>query len=273
MCKRIGMNPQINAKHIKDPSSMAEVRNTLLVVAAFLAALSFAAGFTLPGGLNQNTGEANLAKKASFITFVLADAYAMCNAMFVMFCLMWSMVCDHDKSLILIDHSVVILMQSLYGTLVAFMTGVYTVIHKSIWASILIFVMCSVVAIAANKTILYFMLDKLFPSAEKRRNDQSRSRKKINSNQTRSLSQVCSCLPSFPKFLNFYWIGNAFRLESKYPSQVTLIFRVKSTKPCKFVELFGMSYSYESPNIELYKPEKSKHPMYLTKIKDDFYQL
>ncbi|KAK9689080.1 hypothetical protein RND81_09G034100 [Saponaria officinalis] len=140
MCKRIGINPRLKTTYIRptklnlgrataqqgSASSPGEMRSTLSVVAALLATLTFAAGFTLPGGFNSDTGNAILSKKASFIVFILADTYAMCCAMIVLFCLIWSMVCDNDKSLLLIDRGVVILMQSLYGTLLAFMTGVYT---------------------------------------------------------------------------------------------------------------------------------------------------
>ncbi|XP_074319472.1 protein ACCELERATED CELL DEATH 6-like isoform X2 [Silene latifolia] len=182
MCKRSGINPRLRTTYIQSTnfnlgratnqnsaSSPGEMRSTLSVVAALLATLTFAAGFTLPGGFNNDTGIATLSGKAAFIVFILADTYAMCCAMFVLFCLIWSMVCDSDKSLLLIDRSVLILMQSLYGTLLAFMTGVYTVIApKSLWAAILVFVMCSFVAISANRTILYKLLDKLISSANRK---------------------------------------------------------------------------------------------------------
>lgn len=150
--------------------SAGEMRGTLSVVAALLATLTFAAGFTVPGGLNEDDGEAILAKKAAFLVFILADTYAMCCSMLVLFCLIWSMVGDRDKSLILIDRSMVILVQSLYGTLVAFMTGIYaTISHKSLWAAIIVIIMCSIVAISSNRAILDKVLDKLIPSVERER--------------------------------------------------------------------------------------------------------
>ncbi|XP_074319478.1 protein ACCELERATED CELL DEATH 6-like isoform X2 [Silene latifolia] len=189
MCKRVGINPRLRTTYIQptnlnigratyqsSASSPGEMRSTLSVVAALLATLTFAAGFTLPGGFNNDTGIATLSGKAAFLVFILADTYAMCCAMFVLFCLIWSMVCDSDKSLLLIDRSVLILMQSLYGTLLAFMTGVYTVIaHKSLWAAIFVFVMCSLVAISANRTVLYKLLDKLIPSADRKVHNHVRS--------------------------------------------------------------------------------------------------
>ena len=91
----------------------------------------------------------------------------MCCSMLILFCIIWSMVCDHNKSSLLIDRSLVLLKQSLYGTLLAFMTGVYTAIHhKSLWAAIVVIIMCSVVVISANRSILYKVLPKLIPASK-----------------------------------------------------------------------------------------------------------
>ncbi|KAL2944000.1 Ankyrin repeat-containing protein ITN1 [Bienertia sinuspersici] len=180
MSQRIGINPRLRTNYIRPNTiragasvtraaalSAGEMRRTLSVAAALLTTLAFVAGFSLPGGLNQETDEALLPKKASFLVFILAYTYAMCCSMLVLFCLMWSMVCDQDRAILLVDdRSVLILVQALYGMLLAFMTGVFTVIsRKSLWASILAFFMCSLVAASANKTVLYKILDKLAPSA------------------------------------------------------------------------------------------------------------
>lgn len=157
------------------------MRDTLAVVAALLATLTFAAGFTLPGGLNQDNGEALLQRKISFIVFILADTYAMCCSMFVLFCLIWSMVCDEIQSHVLIDRSVLVLVHSFCATLVAFMTGIYTVVsQKSLWTPILIIVMTSSVAVISfNKTVLYRVLDGLIPSIDKKRKEKLQFLKQV----------------------------------------------------------------------------------------------
>ncbi|KAH9623180.1 hypothetical protein KSS87_019292 [Heliosperma pusillum] len=153
-------------------TNLDQVRNTLSVVAALLATITFAAGFTLPGGIDIN-GEALLAKQTAFLVFLLADVYAMCTSMLVLFCLIWSMVSEPDMARLLVDRSVFILMQSLYGTLLAFMTGVYTVIaQRSLWAAILVFVMCAIIGISANRTILHGAIAKFVPEANKEKQDQ-----------------------------------------------------------------------------------------------------
>ena len=59
-----------------------------LIVAALVATVSFAAGFTLPGGYSEHDGMATLAKQAAFKAFVLMDTLAMAlsvSALFVFY--------------------------------------------------------------------------------------------------------------------------------------------------------------------------------------------
>ena len=149
---------------------LLKLREVLSVVATLLAAITFQAGFTLPGGLNQNSGEAILANNAAFLGFLLADAFAMWCSVLVLFCLIWSMFCDNEKSVTLIDRSMWILMASLYGSLVAFICGVFTVIHhESLWAIIIIIVLCSLLGLAAIEgEILHLILNKLPPTSTER---------------------------------------------------------------------------------------------------------
>ncbi|XP_074318959.1 uncharacterized protein LOC141655821 [Silene latifolia] len=175
MCKLIKVNPDLKTSYIQEGANLEQIRNTLSVVAALLATITFATAFTLPGGLKGDTGDALLAKKPSFLVFLLADVYAMCTSMLVLFCLIWSMVSERDMARLLVDRSVFLLMQSLYGTLLAFMTAVYTVIaDSSLWAAIIIFVMCSIIGISANRTILHKVIAKLVPAANTEKQDQTR---------------------------------------------------------------------------------------------------
>ncbi|XP_074317926.1 protein ACCELERATED CELL DEATH 6-like [Silene latifolia] len=175
MCKEIKVNPYLRTTYILPGTNMEQMRTTLSVIAALLATITFAAGFTLPGGINSDNGQALLGKKAAFLVFLLADAYAMCTSMLVLFCLVWSMVSEPDMACLLVDRSVFILMQSLYATLLVFMTGIYVVIeHTSLWAAIVIFVMCSIIGITANRTILHKVIAMLVPAAYREKLDQMR---------------------------------------------------------------------------------------------------
>ncbi|KAL2944741.1 Ankyrin repeat-containing protein ITN1, partial [Bienertia sinuspersici] len=131
MCKSIGFDPNITTSYFQHKTNLLEVRNTLSVVAALLATITFTAGFTVPGGFDQNTGEAMLADKAAFLVFLISDTLAMCLSMLVLMFLIWSMVFEPNQSLALIDRSVGLIRAALYFTLLAFVTGVYIVILPS----------------------------------------------------------------------------------------------------------------------------------------------
>ncbi|KAL2944785.1 Ankyrin repeat-containing protein ITN1 [Bienertia sinuspersici] len=157
MCKSIGFDPNITTSYFQHKTNLLEVRNTLSVVAALLATITFTAGFTVPGGFDQNTGEAMLADKAAFLVFLICDTLAMCLSMLVLMFLIWSMVFEPNQSLALIDRSVGLIRAALYFTLLAFVTGVYIVIlPKALWAAILVIVICSLFGIlTANRRLMY----------------------------------------------------------------------------------------------------------------------
>ncbi|KAJ8448055.1 hypothetical protein Cgig2_028931 [Carnegiea gigantea] len=168
MCEIIGVDPTLRTTYVHLKADLTHMRDIISLVAALLATITFTVGFTLPGGFDSDSGEAILVKKAAFLVFLIADGYAMCTSMLVLFCIIWSMVCKREKSSLFIDRSLVLLKQSLYGTLLAFMSGVYTVIHrKSLWAAIVIFVMCSLVVVTANRSIMHILLPKLIPADDK----------------------------------------------------------------------------------------------------------
>jgi len=159
MCDIIGVDPTLRTTYIHLKADLTHMRDIISLVAAFLAAIPFTTRFTLPGGFDSESREAILVKKAAFLVFLIADGYAMCTSMLVLVCIIWSMVCKREKSSLLIDRNLVLLKQSLYGTLLAFMTGVFAVIHrKSLWAATVIFVMCSLVVVTANRSILHAVI-------------------------------------------------------------------------------------------------------------------
>ncbi|KAJ8436212.1 hypothetical protein Cgig2_006899 [Carnegiea gigantea] len=162
LCKLARIDPILKLTYAQRAEYFLKLRQVLLVVATLLATITFQAGFTLPGGLNSGSGEAILAKKPAFLVFLLADAYALCCSMLVLFCLVRSMSCGRDKSIILIRHSVSILFQSLYGSLATFVSGVFIVISRtSLWPTIIIIVMSSLIGLVAMEGgILCWVLNK-----------------------------------------------------------------------------------------------------------------
>ncbi|KAJ0046718.1 hypothetical protein Pint_04258 [Pistacia integerrima] len=134
-------------------ADLKQLANTMSVVAALLATLTFAAAFTLPGGyhtdddhkppeIKHSTDDKNKPELGK--VFVLADSLAMCSSMTVVFLLILAMVGDPAFLRSAILYSKNLLNIALFGTLVAFVTGLYTVISpKSEWLAIIVVVICS----------------------------------------------------------------------------------------------------------------------------------
>ncbi|KAF8113105.1 hypothetical protein N665_0056s0010 [Sinapis alba] len=73
--------------------------NALLLVAALIATVTFAAGLTVPGGFNSsppNLGLAILADDYNFISFVVADIVAMHSSLVAIVALIWAQMGDPD---------------------------------------------------------------------------------------------------------------------------------------------------------------------------------
>jgi hypothetical protein len=67
---------------------LSKPRKSHLVIAVLIATVTFAAAFILPGGYKSDRGTAILAKKATFIVFVISDAMSMVlsiSAVFIQF--------------------------------------------------------------------------------------------------------------------------------------------------------------------------------------------
>lgn len=119
--------------------------STIGVTAALLATVTFTAGFTVPGGFNQDKGTPILMRMAAFQVFMVSNLLAMCFSMMVLFCLLWVMTTGRKKeSIMLLDVSVFLLQASFYATLLTFMMGVYVMtVHIIPWIAILACTLCS----------------------------------------------------------------------------------------------------------------------------------
>ncbi|KAK1308251.1 Ankyrin repeat-containing protein [Acorus calamus] len=122
---------------------------TMSLVAVLLATISFAAAFTLPGGYNSDDphkGHATLIKKLALKAFLLSDTITFCSSL----TLAILMLCGTLGDLVFLRSTAIwcelLLTISLYGSLVAFGTGVYVVISdQCMWLAIIILLMvCSV---------------------------------------------------------------------------------------------------------------------------------
>ena len=121
---------------------------THLIVAALVATVTFAAGFTLPGGYNDN-GMAILTKRAAFKAFIVTDTMAVIlsvSAVFVYFFMSVHEDEDYlDKHLIMGFFLTVL---SMGAMVVAFMTGLYAVLPLSSGLPIVTCIICCIFLLA-----------------------------------------------------------------------------------------------------------------------------
>lgn len=133
------------SKDSKD-NSISKLKKTgeiHLIVAALVATVTFAAGFTLPGGYNENDGKAILAKKAAFKAFVVTDTLAMVFSVSATFVYFYMAI--HEKVEYLEKHYVwgcLLTMLGMGSMVVAFMTGMYAVLPHFSGLPIVVCVLC-----------------------------------------------------------------------------------------------------------------------------------
>ncbi|CAL4995228.1 unnamed protein product [Urochloa decumbens] len=144
---RAQLRPQ-RQDHLKQWSGgdMAEgidkTSESLSVVAVLIATAAFAAGFNVPGGYSDTTGEANLADKPSFKSFLFLDTLAMATSVIAVILLVYGRVSRSAagswKSFAAALHfmwvSLISLMVAFYAALVSVVTT--RAVNQSGWWAI-----------------------------------------------------------------------------------------------------------------------------------------
>ncbi|XP_042043948.1 protein ACCELERATED CELL DEATH 6-like [Salvia splendens] len=136
--------------------------NTLLVVATLVATVTFAAGFTMPGGYSSENGTdlgmATMWRHTVFHIFVICDTIAMYTTSFVVVtALIWAKLGDNTLVLIALDLVAPLLGFALIMMSMAFTAGVVTVVTKLRWLQIALFAM-GVVGISFIALLLILLL-------------------------------------------------------------------------------------------------------------------
>ncbi|KAL3565767.1 hypothetical protein D5086_033813 [Populus alba] len=116
--------------------------DALIVVAALVATVTFAAAFTMPGGYKNEQGTAVLLKNAAFVVFVISDAIAMVlstSALFIHF--YWALLgkrgqVEEDIKETFSDLTSALTIWAIPAMLIAFIAGSYAVLAPSLWLAI-----------------------------------------------------------------------------------------------------------------------------------------
>ncbi|CBI35185.3 unnamed protein product, partial [Vitis vinifera] len=127
--REIMKEKELRSHHLKD------ISNTHLLVATLIATVTFAAGFTLPGGYNDDDpdkGKAVLSTKIAFKTFLLSDGIAFyCSTAVVFLHFFASLERNYHLLLGFIKFSAILTYVSILGMVIAFTSGIYLVLPSS----------------------------------------------------------------------------------------------------------------------------------------------
>ncbi|XP_010038653.2 protein ACCELERATED CELL DEATH 6-like [Eucalyptus grandis] len=126
---------------------LKEEANTRMVVAALVAAMTFASGFSVPGGYNGSDPDAGIAvllHKAMYNVFVICNSVAMYSSIIALVILLWTQINDPYVVESALSKSRLPLLVTLAAMPLAFMAGVYVSITKLAWLAIVVLVLGSV---------------------------------------------------------------------------------------------------------------------------------
>lgn len=110
--------------------------NVILLVATFIATVTFTAGFTLPGGYNNNDpdqGYATMIQKEKFQEFLIFNTLAMFTSVIVAIILLWAQQGDPGIMQVALKLALPLCGISLTMMSIAFTVGIYAVISKLSW--------------------------------------------------------------------------------------------------------------------------------------------
>ena len=136
-----------SSKKVRDKGSdisfLRKVSDSHLLVATLVATVSFAAGFTLPGGYNDSDGMAILSKKAAFQAFVVSDSMALGLSVTAVLCHFCTALSEKGLQLaVLLKFAYLLTKLGVGAMVVAFLTGLYAVLPHHSGIAIITVIIC-----------------------------------------------------------------------------------------------------------------------------------
>uniref|UniRef100_A0A1S3ZZC8 Protein ACCELERATED CELL DEATH 6-like n=1 Tax=Nicotiana tabacum TaxID=4097 RepID=A0A1S3ZZC8_TOBAC len=144
-----------------------ERANTHLIVVTLILTVSFAAGFTIPGGYDgvddPNKGMAIISKKTAFKAFAVTDTISMISSTAAVFLHYLATYEEENKRLNRYVVAGVLALVAMLTMMIAFMTGLYVVLPSASLA-IFICVICSLSLAGRSAVARGLIVSELFAS-------------------------------------------------------------------------------------------------------------
>ncbi|GMY16366.1 protein ACCELERATED CELL DEATH 6-like [Fagus crenata] len=128
------------------PDNYKDRVNILLLVATLVATVTFAAGFTVPGGNSDSEphkGMATFLQQHMFHIFTISNAIAMYSSVIVAVALIWAQLGDLGLVIASLKFTGPILGLALTMVSLAFMTGSYLIVRDLNWLAYLVLIIGS----------------------------------------------------------------------------------------------------------------------------------
>ncbi|CBI28761.3 unnamed protein product, partial [Vitis vinifera] len=156
-------NSKVPPKPSKSPNTdeYKDRVNTLLLVSTLVATVTFAAGFTVPGGYNSsdpNAGVAIFLMRNMFQMFVICNTIAMYTSILAAIILIWAQLGDLNLMDPAFRFALPLLGLALYAMSFGFMAGVSLVVSNLHWLAIVVFIIGIICLVSLSVPFLLLFL-------------------------------------------------------------------------------------------------------------------